>query len=244
MPGVKSQTKVDGPWSDKEYGAPQEPLDDVEQMTTLYPWQQTLINKTEKHDTRSIHVVIDPKGYKGKSSFSRYITWHKLGSLVPPMNCAEDILQFCMCIKKQKRYIIDMPRAMPKKHLQAMYAGIESLKNGVLYDKRYKGVLKLINHPNIIVFTNQYPDKRQLSRDRWRLWSIKDNQLVKFNKHAFQAEVELLKQRDARSEKDEDDWSDADNSQEDRQEDTNQGSFRQEREEHSSEDSGDEVSDT
>lgn len=67
---------------------------------------------------------------------------------------------------------------MKKKGLYGLYSGIENVKNGMLFDKRYKGVFKYIDEPNIIVFTNTPPKMSYLSRDRWKLWTVQDNQLV------------------------------------------------------------------
>lgn len=176
---TKTETRVEGPWS----------WDDREQLLTvkkmelngLYPWQESLIENVKFYDDRHIHIVIDFEGNIGKSAFTKYMWFNKLALPVPPMNDAQDLVQFVnSCATNEKTFIIDMPRAMKKTKLYAMYSGIETLKNGLLYDKRYKGTIKYIDEPNIIVFTNSMPKLKYLSRDRWKLWEVKDNSLVKF----------------------------------------------------------------
>jgi len=180
---MKEQTRVEGPWTEKEFVQPRKPLKTVDKLISqgLYPWQQSLIEETSTYDDRRIHVVIDLEGNHGKSSFTKY-AWHQLRAQpVPPMQSAEDLIGFVMSLPVSSLYLIDMPRAMKKTKLYGMYSGIETLKNGMLYDKRYHGKFEYIDEPNIIVFTNSPPKMKYLSRDRWALWTIKDNQLVQFH---------------------------------------------------------------
>ena len=178
---VKDQTRVEGPWTDKDIERP--PLRTVIKMeqSGLYPWQSELLEKVRDYDDRSVHLVIDTNGNNGKSAFCKYVWQKKLGQPVPPMQSAEDLVQFVKSLDVSKLYVIDMPRAMKKKKLYGMYSGIETLKNGMIYDKRYKGSFTYIDEPNIIVFTNTPPKMCYLSKDRWKLWSIDVNhQLTQF----------------------------------------------------------------
>jgi len=180
----KADTRVDGPWSDKDYDAPRPVLRKVSRMESLYPWQQIMINLTKEYDDRQIHVILDKEGNIGKSSFCKYMYTHKLGQPVPPFTVYEDLIQFVMSMKESRLYLVDMPRAMKKEKLNQFYMGIESLKDGQLYDKRYKGSFKYIDEPNIIIFTNTMPDLTFLSRDRWKLWGVKkrDKMLYKLDR--------------------------------------------------------------
>lgn len=172
---VKDQTRVDGPWTDKD--VVRAPLKTVTKMENsgLYPWQSDLLEKVREYDDRSVHLVIDTAGNNGKSAFCKYVWQKKIGQPVPPMQSAEDLVQFVKSLDVSKLYVIDMPRAMKKKKLYGLYSGIETLKNGMIYDKRYKGSFTYIDEPNIIVFTNTPPKMCYLSRDRWKLWSIDAN---------------------------------------------------------------------
>lgn len=177
---TKTDTRTEGPWNWDD----REPLKTVDRMTEhgLYPWQAALKDKVKNYDDRHIHIVIDFEGNHGKSAFTKYMWYNKLALPVPPMRTAEDLVQFVnSCATDETCFIIDMPRAMKKKSLYELYSGIETIKNGLLYDKRYKGTLKYIDEPNIIVFTNACPKLKYLSRDRWCLWTIdKENSLVNF----------------------------------------------------------------
>lgn len=179
---MKEQTRVEGPWTDKDYDQPRKSLRSVNLVIDkgLYPWQAKLIDLTKDYDPRRIHIVIDLEGNHGKSVFCKYVWHQRIGQPIPPLQSAEDLVQFVKSLPTSNLYLIDMPRAMKKTKLYGMYSGIETLKNGMLYDKRYKGQFEYIDEPNIIVFTNAPPKMRYLSRDRWALWTIKDNDLVKF----------------------------------------------------------------
>ena len=49
-----------------------------------------------------------------------------------------------------------------------------------MHDTRYHGKFMYFDEPNIIVFINQPPKMSYLSRDRWQLWTIENQQLVRF----------------------------------------------------------------
>lgn len=179
---MKSQTKIDGPWTDKDYKAPKPDLWTVEMVKNegLYPWQEAMRDNLIPYDRRTIHVIVDTGGNVGKSVFCMYM-WHNDYAAVLPgtMNSAEDLCQFSMN-HPHRAYLIDMPRAMKKNKLFGLYSGIETLKNGYLYDKRYSGKYMYINEPNICVFTNTPPKLRYLSADRWKIWTVKDKNLVPY----------------------------------------------------------------
>lgn len=179
---MKEDTRMDGPWTDQDE-KPKEALPTVELMDQegLYPWQNDLLWEVDQYDARRIHIVYDSDGNKGKGAFCKYVYFHNLGQVVPPMTTHEDIVQFVMCQKPAKLYLLDLPRAMPKARLAGLFAGIESIKDGQLYDKRYKGTFKYIPEPNIILFTNTIPKLKYLSRDRWVFWTISGQSLIRYN---------------------------------------------------------------
>ena len=73
-----------------------------------------------------------------------------------------------------------MPRGMKKDKLGDFYAGIEVIKNGVAYDKRYTAKKTRFDRPRIFVFTNTLPVFELLSKDRWQVWEVKDKTLHKY----------------------------------------------------------------
>ncbi len=72
-------------------------------------------------------------------------------------------MQCVMGVPPAETYLIDLPRAMQKERMASFFSGIEALKNGVMYDKRYHFKKRRINRPCIVVFSNKEPNKYYLS---------------------------------------------------------------------------------
>ncbi len=178
---TKDETRKNGPWMDqvtidKDYIPRQ-----VREMKTLYPWQQTILNQLDVWDTRTVNVVIDKKGGKGKTCLMTYAMAHKLAKKIPFVNSHKDLMRMAYCVGVSRCYMMDLPRALDKKNLAGLYAAIEELKSGWCYDDRYTFKQRMFDCPNIWLFTNKDPDLNLLSRDRWRCWKIdEERNLVKY----------------------------------------------------------------
>ena len=73
-------------------------------------------------------------------------------------------------------FLFDIPRCM----FETSYSVFESIKNGRITSTKYNNKEVYLKTPNtVIVFSNHYPTKSQLSEDRWEIYAIEDNQLVK-----------------------------------------------------------------
>ncbi len=167
---LKEDTRVGGPWE-----GPSEStfIPNHVKNLTLRCWQQSILDISQIYEPRKINIVYDNKGNIGKSILSMYMRCHGFARLIPgTVQDAKDICQIVCCMPVSKCYIIDMPRALPKFKLNGLYAAIESLKNGHVYDIRYKYTEKIFNPPNVIVFTNELPDPAMLSEDRWDVWEV------------------------------------------------------------------------
>lgn len=64
---------------------------------------------------------------------------------------------------------------MKKDKLADFYTGIEVIKNGVAFDKRYTAKKIRFNRPRIVVFTNTLPILSLMSQDRWNLTFVDKN---------------------------------------------------------------------
>jgi len=171
---MKADTRKDGPWTEKDF---EDPPVLTRQLISFnskeqYDWQKAVYGFCQTEDDRTIHLIYDPIGNAGKSIFCEWLEYHGHGYEIPPFRAMEDIMQCVMSIKTQKAFIIDMPRAMKKDKMGEFYAGIECLKNGVCYDKRYAFKKKRFDRPVVIVFTNVLPLWSFMSADRWSAWQI------------------------------------------------------------------------
>lgn len=175
---MKQETRVDGPWkdTDEEVYIPRQ----IREIQTLRPWQAQVIGSLNEWDTRTIHCIHDPVGNNGKTIMCQWVRCHRLGRIIPALNCGKDLMRAVMNMPKARAYVVDLPRAMNKGKLAEMFSAIEQIKMGFCFDDRYKFQDDIFDSPNIWVCTNSIPDPTYVSMDRWKFWKIVDNELVKF----------------------------------------------------------------
>ena len=181
----KADTRIDGPWMSEtlKHYVPRQ-YRGVED--TLLPWQKIVWESYDKWDPRGINFIYDPDGGKGKSTISSVMDLHKRGLNLPPVNDAEKLVEAACDILMAKELrvpgaiFIDMPRAMDKRKLGGLYSAIEQVKNGKVYDMRYKYREWWFDSPQVWVFGNIEPDLALMSRDRWHLYTLKDNELITY----------------------------------------------------------------
>jgi len=183
---MKLDTRIDGPWTDKDEKEVPIPKQ-LAIIENLYPYQQEIIDRALYcWSPRNINVLIDTEGCKGKSTLALHCAVHKIGKQIPSVNSYLDIMQCVMSMPISGLYFIDMPRAINKNKLIEFYGGIESIKNGYCFDFRYKYTEKYFNSPEIWIFSNKYPQKDLMSRDRWKYWCIENNELFLLNRYNSQ----------------------------------------------------------
>ena len=69
-------------------------------------------------------------------------------------------------------FMIDMPRSLPKKNLAEFHPGLECSKNGKVADKRYKYKSVGFYRPQVMLFSNKFPDFALMSTDCWRIYKV------------------------------------------------------------------------
>lgn len=172
---MKKDTRVQGPWKDSDIAKVW-----TKQMEIFANWdmrifQKDIIKESQIFNMRLLNLIYDPTGNCGKSLLSEYMEYHDLAEEVPPFRMMDDIFQWVCKRPKKKCYIIDMPRGMKKDRLGDFYSGIEVIKNGVAYDKRYAPVKVRFDRPRVFIFTNTLPCFELMSKDRWEIWTIQDD---------------------------------------------------------------------
>lgn len=169
---MKEDTRIEGPWQD---------TDEVRVLTKqmkifnsfeLRPYQSQLKEMAQHFDMRKIDLIFDPNGNIGKSLFSEYLEYCGLAEEIPPFRLMDDIFQWVCTRPIKPCYIVDMPRGMKKDKLGDFYSGIEIIKNGVAYDKRYNAKKIRFDRPRVFVCTNTLPEFSLMSKDRWNVWVI------------------------------------------------------------------------
>jgi len=150
----------------------------IREISSLYPWQEKIIQESKVWDTRSINVVFCPVGNIGKTTLIGWIRAHKIGRVLPLCNDYKDLLRMVCDMPTSTMYVIDMPRAINKDRLYGFYSAIETIKDGYAYDDRYKFKEKVFDCPNVWIFSNAMPDLKMLSNDRWKVWEIDKNKML------------------------------------------------------------------
>lgn len=148
-------------------------------INTLYPWQLEIENWILlEPEPRKIYWIYETNGNVGKSAFTKYLVIkHK--ALFCDGGQKKDIINLVFNNDMDACNLIvwDIPRC----NLGAVsYSAIESIKNGLVCNTKYETGTKVFNPPHIIVFANCFPQTPEhLSTDRWQIYHIKDNALIK-----------------------------------------------------------------
>lgn len=182
---LESDTRKEGPWTDKDYEEPPLLSIQLRKFSThqFWPWQTQVVGMAKVIDDRTIKLIVDQLGNAGKSMLAEWMEYHGLAYEIPPMRCMEDVMQCVQAMNPKKCYLIDLPRGMNKDKLSDFYSGLECLKNGVSYDKRYSFKKRRMDRPQVIVFTNTYPDCLLTSADRWEVWDMQQDKSLRKHVH-------------------------------------------------------------
>ena len=149
-----------------------EKLKDVQ----LKQWQHDVIELLkEQRDDRTINWLVDYTGNAGKSFVCSYIrTFHN--GITLTSTSQRDI---SFLYQEQDIVSFDFTRQCDLSTVN--FTIMENLKNGVLFSGKYQSTVKEFTSPNVICFSNGLPDRGKLSVDRWNVFEINNNRLVKLS---------------------------------------------------------------
>lgn len=162
----------------------------------LRPWQQSILDMSNNEpDERTINWIYDPIGNNGKTAFSKYMI-SKGRAIVATAGDAKDIANLLTnCIESgydlndNTTFIFNIARAG-----HVSYKALEGVKDGLMTNIKYEAKQLVFNSPHVYVFSNDLPDFKALSTDRWSVWTITDNKLFEYHHDsseltAFGAEI-------------------------------------------------------
>lgn len=145
----------------------------------LCEWQSAVLNgrhwakENEHNRNRDIEIFVDTKGNSGKTWFGRWLESRHLATYIPPLGRGTDILSAVIEKPKSEWYYIDFPKAFQPD--RETWSAIEMVKNGVVYDHRYKyKEIDIGYNPRVTVMCNDVPKflTNYLSEDRIKLYEI------------------------------------------------------------------------
>jgi len=154
---------------------------DVIRFCNFYPWQKKIFNiLCRKPHKRIIYWIHDNlRGCSGKTELARYLVMTQ-GALVLSGSANEMKHAVAMFNFEVKRYptliLIDVNRS---KNNSISYGAIEDIKNHILFSGRYNSqAITGKNPPHVVVLSNYLPNINQLTRDRWVLYQVRNNDLL------------------------------------------------------------------
>ncbi len=139
-------------------------------------WQKGALQTLRTQNDRQVDVWYDPKGERGKSWLVGHLFETGKAFVVPrSYKTIDDIASYiCKHYRNEGTILIDIPRgaAIPK----GFYLLCEMIKDGLIGTTKYEGDMIDIRGVKLAVFTNHKLDYEELSKDRWRLHGIKEEE--------------------------------------------------------------------
>lgn len=177
---MKAETRFAGPWMDKSMAAGCV-LNDKFLITTLRPWQQTLLEMLQKEpDDRTIICVVDPDGGTGKSAFAKYLARHHNSFTLFP-GSINNVLFTVSENLGRPIYVMNVTKCLPHDFKQEDLLHIlELIKDGDFLSGKYTSKVCRMNHPHVVLFTNSIMNPAKLSKDRTAesYYTIEDQKLM------------------------------------------------------------------
>lgn len=137
-------------------------------------WQGDVIDIINNEgDDRTIHWYWEPKGNVGKTFLAKYICLTNDVIIADGKrdNIFNQVKKSLEDEKLPSIVILDIPRSSQG---YINYSAIEKLKDGLMYSGKYEGGQCIFPSPKVIVFSNDQPNYREMSGDRWSVHRIED----------------------------------------------------------------------
>lgn len=149
-------------------------------ITDLRPWQASADALLAHPDNRTVHWIYDHQGCNGKTQLLRYWALKRQGTLFCRGGRAEDLYNLIYNADKNgiewDTFVWDLPR---ENEGMVSWAALECIKDGLICNTKYKAAPLIFNPPNCMIFSNYLPARSDaLTHDRWKVWTIIDNELV------------------------------------------------------------------
>lgn len=126
----------------------------------LNKWQEEWMTYIHNQNDRQITWVNDSQGGKGKTFFSKYLIAKEKAIRFTNGRTADITAAY----NYEPIVIFDFARSCEER---INYQIIEDLKNGMLFNSKYKSHTKYFAPPKVIIMANFAPQKDKLSQDRW-----------------------------------------------------------------------------
>jgi len=139
-------------------------------------WQLEILDLLKSQpDPRKIYVYIDKKGGSGKSTFARHLCLTS-SETIKVTGKGNDV-KYMMASALEKGdiscVIWDLPRDCAN---YISYGALEEIKDGHICSGKYESKSIIFNRPHVIIFSNELPATEKLSRDKWVIRYINEDE--------------------------------------------------------------------
>ena len=152
----------------------------TDEYYSLKSWQEKLLGLMSPSD-REIMWVVGKRGAEGKSWLQGYIEEHYGFNHVFRATMSKNSDSILHCLSKRvvsliNVFILNIPRSFSM--IDVPYKLMEEIKDGQAISSKYNSKVLHFKTPNIlIVFSNRQPYMSGVSKDRWKVFNIKNDEL-------------------------------------------------------------------
>ena len=151
----------------------------------LKTWQTELLEWINNPTDRHVLWVVGKACGEGKTFFQKYVRslFGRRRVVAGGINIKCNSASICHALTKRPLSTTDIflfnIGKSKKKFEDVNYELLEDLKDGDAFTSKYNSQELTIKIPNVVVvFSNEYPNTKELARDRWKVFSIENDELV------------------------------------------------------------------
>ena len=158
------------------YRAQRSRVDNINDVV-LRPWQREAFELFQQPpNDRTVMWIYDERGNEGKSFFQNYIEAYFGYHRVFRCDLRIKHKDICNILKKRSISTVDIFLFNDSRSIMGdevnMYRILEDIKDGAATTSKYDNQVLKFKTPNIVmVFSNSWPATRNLSQDRWKIYS-------------------------------------------------------------------------
>ena len=148
----------------------------------LKPWQEEVMTFINQFSKREVIWIVGKKGKEGKTFLQDYIKYYHGERRVIATDITghkKNIAHFLgkCALACKDIFLFNHPCSTTD---SVAYDLLEGIKDGRILSHKYNTDQLHFNTPNtVIVFSNHHPNRDALKKDRWRVYEIRADELVK-----------------------------------------------------------------
>lgn len=160
----KDATKVEGPYNENSVFVKTPKLKQQWQLKL----KEILLNEDPSY--RQLFWIYDKEGGAGKSDFCLHMYDLHQANLFNNGKFAD--IAYALN-DNPKIVLFDLPRTLEER---VNYTAIETIKTGYIFSGKYESKGKRFDKPHVVIMANFEPDYKSLSKGRWIIWTLENNE--------------------------------------------------------------------